>query len=305
MNFEDKQRSILLSLIAGAVMLLPALSAAILSNSLIVLADLLQETSETLGILFSYFAVRQVSRGRDLAYNFGYGKLEGFSSLFIAGVIAISLVVILVNAWQGIVQPGPLTGVGVWIAIAANCLNGIYALVFWRRYARMCREEPSPIIEGQLGLFRGKFFSNFTVLFSLSAGLAFGRYAWAQFIDPVVALFLAAFLAYSAYTLFSASIDNLMDKTLEETLQIAILRALAVNFDRYDEFHDIRSRRSGSEVFVEVFLGFDPEKPMGVVMKDVQAVKAAIEKEIGGGSTYVIPSTREMSPAFRGPARGG
>jgi len=294
LSFEDKQRSILFSFITAAVMLIPALAAAILSNSLMVLADFLQETSEAIAILFSYFAIRKVSRGKDLAYNFGYGKLEGFSSLVIAGVIGVSLIVILFNAWRGIMEPVSLSGSGIWISIGANFLNGSYSLVHWRRYARICQVEPSPIIEGQRGLFRGKFLSSCTVLFSLVAGLLFHQHAWAQFIDPLVALLLAAFLAYSAYTLFSVSVDNLMDKTLEETLQIAILRALAINFERYDELHDIRSRRSGSDIFVEVFLGFDPDRSMGAVMEDIRAIRSGVLDEIGNGSVSVIPSTREM-----------
>ncbi len=292
LSFDDKQKSIRLSLITASVMLLPALAAVMLSNSLIVLTDFLQETSEAIGILFAYFAVRQVSRGKDLAYNFGYGKLEGFSSLLIAGVIGVSILVILFNAWRSILEPEPLAGVGVWISLVANFLNGGFALVLWRRYAGMVGQESSPILEGQRGLFRGKFFTNGTVVFSLGAGMLFREHTWAQLIDPVVALLLAAFLAHSAYTLFSVSIDNLMDKTLEETLQIAILRALALNFHRYAELHDIRSRRSGSEVFVEVFLGFEDEAAMASVMDDIEAIRTSILEEIGNGSVVVIPSRR-------------
>ena len=293
-TFEEKQRAILLSFITAAVMLIPGAVAAVLSNSLIVLADVLQETSEAVGILFAYFAIRKVSRGKDMAYNFGYGKLEGFSSLFIAGIIGVSLVVILFNAWRGIREPEPLSGVGVWISIAANLTNASYSLVLWRRYTRMKREDPSPIVEGQQSLFRGKFLASCTVMVSLSAGLLFRDQPWSDFIDPVVALGLAAFLAYSAYTLFSVSMDNLMDKTLEETLQIAILRALALNFHRYDELHDIRSRRSGSDIFVEVFLGFDPEVTMGEVMEDIQSIRGSILEEVGPASVSVIPWTRGM-----------
>jgi ferrous-iron efflux pump FieF len=294
-TIKQKQKAILNSFLMSAFLLIPGITAAILSNSLIVLTDVLQETSEAIAILFSFFAIRKVSRGKNMAYNFGYGKLEGFSSLFIAGIISVSLLVILINAWKGLTEPEELMGKGVLIAIGVNLISSGISVWQWYKYRKISRSSSSPIIEGQLSLYRAKFLNDTMVSLSLIIGLLFREYIWAQYIDPVGGLILAGFLAYSAYTLFSSSMDNLMDKTLEEGLQIAILRALALNFDKYEELHDIRSRRSGSDIYIEVFLGFNPNEQMGKVMKDIHDIRVSILEETGKASVNIIPATQEIA----------
>ena len=288
-TIKQKKQAILNSFLLSAVMLIPGITAALLSNSLIVLTDVLQETSEAIAILFSFFAIRKVARGKNMDYNFGYGKLEGFSSLLIAGIIFISLVVILFNAWKGLTEPEGLMGAGVFIAVGVNLISSGISVVQWRKYGHIAKTSPSPIIEGQLSLYRAKFFNDSIVSVSLIIGLVFRQYLWARYIDPLGGLILAGFLAYSAYTLFSSSMDNLMDKTLEEGLQIAILRALAMNFDKYDALHDIRSRRSGSDIYIDVFLGFDPDRTMKNIMKDIHVIRSSILHETGKASVNIIP----------------
>jgi len=288
-TIKQKKQAILNSFLLSAVMLIPGITAAVLSNSLIVLTDVLQETSEAIAILFSFFAIRKVARGKNMDYNFGYGKLEGFSSLLIAGIIFISLLVILFNAWKGLTEPEGLMGAGVFIAVGVNLISSGISIVQWRKYGHIAKTSSSPIIEGQLSLYRAKFFNDSIVSVSLIIGLVFRQYLWARYIDPLGGLILAGFLAYSAYTLFSSSMDNLMDKTLEEGLQIAILRALAINFDKYDALHDIRSRRSGSDIYIDVFLGFDPERTMKDVIKDIHDIRSSILHETGKASVNIIP----------------
>lgn len=288
-TIKQKKQAILNSFLLSAVMLIPGITAAVLSNSLIVLTDVLQETSEALAILFSFFAIRKVAKGKNMDYNFGYGKLEGFSSLFIAGIIFISLLVILFNAWKGLTEPEGLMGTGVFIAIGVNLISSGISVAQWRKYGKIAKSSSSPIIEGQLGLYRAKVLNDSIVSISLIIGLIFRHHLWAQYIDPLGGLILAGFLAYSAYTLFSSSMDNLMDKTLEEGLQIAILRALALNFDKYDALHDIRSRRSGSDIYIEVFLGFNSDRVMGDVIKDIRVLRNAILQETGKASVNIIP----------------
>lgn len=288
-TIKQKKQAILNSFILSAVMLIPGITASLLSNSLIVLTDVLQETSEALAILFSFISIRKVAKGKNMDYDYGYGKLEGFSSLLIAGIIFISLLVILFNAWKGLTEPEGLMGTGVFIAIGVSLISSVISVIQWGKYKKIAETSTSPIIEGQLSLYRAKFLNDSIVSVSLIIGIIFRHHVWAQYIDPVGGLLLAGFLAYSAYTLFSSSMDNLMDKILEEGLQIAILRALDLNFDKYDALHDIRSRRSGSEIYIDVFLGFNPDRTMGNGIQDIQAIRQYILEETGKASVNIIP----------------
>ncbi|WP_295583155.1 hypothetical protein [uncultured Lamprocystis sp.] len=94
-----------------------------------------------------------------------------------------------------------------------------------------------------------------------------------------------------------------MDKTLEEGLQIAILRSLVLNFDLYSDLYDIRSRRSGSDIYVEVFLGFDPESTVAECMKNIEILRCAMRKEIGDAQIIIVPATAQ-TPQYADSAVG-
>jgi cation diffusion facilitator family transporter len=293
LTIKDKQREILISLLLSLVMLTPLLVAAVFSNSVIALTDLLQESCDSIAVSFSYFAIRKISRGKNLSYNFGYGKLEGIASLVVAGMILISLLFVVIEAVESFMYPIALAGFGIYVGITTNLVDGTISLIQWRRLSAQLKTTVSPIIEAQMSLFRAGFIASAIVSSGLLLSLAFHETAWGKLIDPIGALMLALFLVRSFYELFSSSMSNLMDKTLEEGLQIAILRALARNFDLYDDLFDIRSRRSGSEIYVEIFLGFNPQCTIAECIGRMKTIDHAIRKEIGEAHIIIVPANEE------------
>ena len=152
-------------------------------------------------------------------------------------------------------------------------------------------ESPSPIITGQLNLYRGKYISDISVTVTLCLGLVFRKYAFAHFIDPLGAVVLSGFLFYAVYTLFSQSMDNLMDRTLEESLQMGILRVLGLHFNDYHNIHDIRSRRSGQHIFIDLYLEFDSGKAMGEVQEAICGISNDILGFIKNCQVNIVPCT--------------
>lgn len=291
MTIKQKEKAILQGLIFGALAMVPIIISSIYSNSLMVLADVFQSGSELLAVIFSYFAIRKVSKGADMVYNYGYGKLEGFSSLLMAFVIGISLIIVLFNAYRGLMNPEPLFGIGVLIAIGVNSITASISFWQWLNYRKIDKASPSPIITGQLNLYRSKYISDTGVALTLALGLLLRKYAFAYYIDPLGALILSGFLIRSIYTLFSQSMDNLMDRTLEESLQLGILRVLGQHFEDYRNIHDIRSRRSGQNIFVDLYLEFDPDKAMGEVQKAITQINTDILGFIKNCQVNIVPCT--------------
>jgi divalent metal cation (Fe/Co/Zn/Cd) transporter len=87
------------------------------------------------------------------------------------------------------------------------------------------------------------------------------------------------------------SVYDLLDRTLEESLQLVILRELAAYFDQYAAFHGIRSRRSGGNIYVEVFLEFDGEKRMAEVQEVIDNIKTRLEQAMPDSKVAIVPTT--------------
>ena len=53
------------------------------------------------------------------------------------------------------------------------------------------------------------------------------------------------------------------DKEKSVFLSLVIVKELATHFDHYKEIHGVRSRRSGSHVYMDLMLEFDGDKKNG------------------------------------------
>ncbi len=91
----------------------------------------------------------------------------------------------------------------------------------------------------------------------MSLSLLLASYSWAAYIDPVMSVLLSGFILIFAYSILSSSMTDLLDKALDESMQLLIVRALAEFFDEYTQILGVRSRRSGGEIFIELELEFE------------------------------------------------
>jgi len=170
-------------------------------------------------------------------------------------------------------------------------INGFLCL----KNRRLAKQESSPIMDSQARLFQTKAFANLFILLSLALSMMLGRYHWALYIDPVASMIIGASILLAAVGILSSSFSDLLDRTLEETSQFFILRELAKHFDKYDALHGIRSRRSGSHVFVEIFLEFDPEKTVGEVQETINHIRGSIENGVTGSRATIALATEPVT----------
>lgn len=87
-----------------------------------------------------------------------------------------------------------------------------------------------------------------------------------------------------------ASLPDILDRTLDEELQMVVIRELADHFHTYEHIRGIMSRRSGRRVYIEIFLGFNGEILMTDVQDVIDTMTHSLETKIPGISISIIPS---------------
>ena len=137
-----------------------------------------------------------------------------------------------------------------------------------------------------------KTVSTLCVFLTLGLSLVFRDYSWAVYIDPVGSIAVLGFLVFLVYGVISMSVYDLLDGTLDESLQLVILRELATRFEEYVAIHGVRSRRSGGDVYVQILLEFDGDRKMAEVQKAIDEMKFALEKKIPGSQVLIAPTMR-------------
>jgi len=246
-----------------------------------------------LATFFALLVIRRMKAGGKFTYDYGMGKFETLTRLITGGVMGISLCILVLFTVHRLLYPEPFAMTAVLIGIPLMLFATVIDYHHWQKYHLRAREDPSPIMEAQWRLRRAKTFSNLLIFFALTISVLFEHNSWAHYIDPIVSFIIIGFLLFAGYREFSSSLPDLFDKTLDEELQIVILRNLASSFDQYHEFHGVRSRRSGSRIYIEIFLGFDPEQKMGDVQVFAASLKRSLEAEIAGSVVSVVLSQEE------------
>jgi cation diffusion facilitator family transporter len=287
----EKERAILISLIIDFILWIPDVVAAVLSMSIVLFADAVKCANEILATFFAYLTIRKMAKGGAGTYDYGMGKFETMTSIITGGVMFISLALVFFVAIYRIVNPESIVHEGAYLGIVLMVIGVSMNTYLWKKNERLYIKEPSPIMDSQWRLFRTKAFSDFSVLLSLIFSLAFSHYAWSLYIDPVASFFIAGVLYFSGARVIRSSLPDLLDRTLDEELQMVIVQHLAVFFNDYSALHGVRSRRSGSNVYIEIFLEFDGEKKMCEVQEIIDRIKASLEAQIPKSTVSIVPTS--------------
>jgi cation diffusion facilitator family transporter len=290
---ESREKLVFIGLCMDLCILIPEILAVILSGSAALLSDAIKCANEMLATFFALLVIRRMKAGGKFTYDYGMGKFETLTRLITGGVMGISLCILVLFTVHRLLTPEPFVMTAALIGIPLMLFASIADYHHWQKYYHRSREDPSPIMEAQWRLRRAKTFSNLLVLFALVVSVLFEHYSWAHYIDPIVSFVIIGFLLFAGYREFSSSLPDLFDKTLDEELQIIILRELATSFDKYHDFHGVRSRRSGSRIYIEIFLGFDPDQKMGEVQAFAASLKRSLENEIAGSVVSIVLSQEE------------
>jgi cation diffusion facilitator family transporter len=282
-----REKNLLLGVAFCSVDVLLMGAAAWVSDSLAILSDLLKESTDFLAVLASYFTVLALRQVPGQRFAYGIGKLENLVSLAISLIMVGCSFFLLAKVVAHFHHPMPTSGTVPGIVIFT-----LYAAIgfgIWTRNRWILRQQHSPIIESQARLWFSKACFDSFMATALTLELVFRGQTWSFYLDPLASLLGVAFMIHAAYAISSSSVNDLMDAALEETTQLQILNQLVRHIDDYDRLHKVRSRRSGSKIFVEVFLEFPPSLRMAEAQERIQHLRQSISSAIPGAEVSILP----------------
>ncbi len=85
-------------------------------------------------------------------------------------------------------------------------------------------------------------------------GLALIQITGIQIFDPVLAIIVALIILKASYDLTKRSVHGLMDMKISDKEEGIIKSIIAEHYSQYAEYHDLRSRMSGAERYVDLHL---------------------------------------------------
>lgn len=261
--------------------------AALMSNSLAILADLLKESTDTLSVLAAIFTLKLVRRPISHRFSYGIGRLENLVSILIGSLMLGSAILISALAARQFSQPHPVEG--TLFGIGVFTFHGIIgAVVVWRTN-RLLHNRQSVILSSQAKLWTAKTLYDFAMAGGLALALVCSSQSWSWYIDPLASLVGVGLMLHAAWGMAASSVGDLLDASIEEATQLKIMRYLVAHMDDYERLHGILARRSGPRLFVEISLEFDPTWQMGEAQSRMDAIRLDIEEALPGARVSICP----------------
>lgn len=259
-----------ISLAITASLLIVKLVLGLISNSIAVLSDAVDSGTDLAGGAAALISVRVAAQPADREHPFGHGKSESISAAVAATVIAIGGGFVTYQAISRLIGGSPDINVGVGlIAVTVALVANIVVGFFMRREAR--RSDSMALRAEATHLT-----TNVVQAGAIIVGLSLVAITDEKTFDPIVALGLAVYMAYTAVGLIRTAVNEMMDMALPPEDIRAICDVLLAHRSEVRGFHRLRTRRSGSERHVDMHIMFDAD----MSVEESHHVADAIDHEI-------------------------
>ncbi|MDO8606056.1 MAG: cation diffusion facilitator family transporter [Phaeospirillum sp.] len=248
------------------------LAAWVATDSVALLSTLIDSTLDLAASLINLMAVRQSLQPADAEHRFGHGKAEALAGLGQAAFIVGSGGLLLIQASGRLAHPEPIAH-GEWgIAVMLFSIVATVALVVYQR--SVIARTGSLAISADSLHYVGDVMINLSVIVSLLLSMGPG---WV-IADPLFAIAIAGWLLINAWQIMRGSLDTLMDHELPEEARTRIL-AIADSHPEVLSHHDLRTRTSGRQGFIQLHLELPADLPLVQAHRIADEVETAILKE--------------------------
>jgi len=245
-----KQRAAITAVIGGLAIFGIKLLAYFISDSVALLSDALESIVNIAASALMLFSVRISEMPADRNHQYGHQKVENVSS-FVEGVLVlIAAFLIVQTAARRLFKPVELQSLGLALGVSflATALNGGLSWFL----SRTAGETGSLALEGDAKHLLSDVISSIGVI----AGLLVANFTGWSFMDPVLAIIVAALVFRIGLRLTLKASGGLMDYSCPEE-EAKIMEVIGRHKSQYIDFHNVKTRRSGDKVFAELHLSVD------------------------------------------------
>ena len=254
---------------ATAILLtLIKLSIGLLSGSVAVLASAMDSILDMFVSIFNYFAISKSEKGADEIYNYGRGKIEALASVIEGTVITVSGLYLFYSAIHKYIVGKSSSYLNESLLVMAISLVITIVLVIYLNY--IAKKTNNMVIKADALHYKTDVWTNIAVL--ASVGLVY--ITKIELFDIIIGGAISIYIVYSAYELIKEGVEVLLDKAVEDEIVDKIKQTLI--HPKITNYHFLKTRRAGKNIFVDVHLVFD----MKISLYEAHSISDIVEEKI-------------------------
>jgi cation diffusion facilitator family transporter len=233
-----------LSIAAAIATMALKFTAYFLTGSMGLFSDAAESCVNLTAAVFALWALTVAARPPDFEHTFGHSKAEYFSSALEGLLVLIAAFSIGLAAVPRLLHPQPIAQVelGLLLSIVAAVINGLVAWTLLKAGRRL----RSITLRADAHHLLTDVWTSIGVV----VGLLLVKVTGWQILDPMMAIAVAANIAWVGIQLLKETINGLMDSAISLKEQSMIQEVLSYYQNRGIAFHALRTRVAGARNFV-------------------------------------------------------
>ena len=246
-----KRRTAALSVVSNSLLILAKVIAGTITGSVAILTEAVHSSIDLVASIVAFFSVRKAGEPADETHRYGHERFENLAAAIEGVLILIGSAVIAFEAIRRLVGHGRIHTVGFGIAVVGASMG--VNLIVSGLIARTARATDSAALFGDAAHLRTDALTSAGVL----VALALVKLTGAQWLDPAVALVVAASIVFTGAGLLARSSRVLVDEALPPEEVAAVRDAIEELAPRgVVGYHELRTRRAGARRYVDMHVQF-------------------------------------------------
>lgn len=272
MNEPSKTGAAALSVASNSALILLKAIAGIVTGSVALLTEALHSATDLVASIVALFSLRAADAPADESHPYGHEKIEDMAAAIEGVLILVGSVVIAFEAVRHLIVGTGVQRIGVALVVLAVSI--VVNFVVSRRLSTRAVATSSPALAADAAHLTTDMLSSFGVLVALAIVAVTG---W-EWLDPVVALMVAAVVAVAGVRILTRSSRVLVDETLPDP-ELEAIRAVVLEFADAGivGFHELRGRQAGARRHVDLHVqfraGMTLEEAHGIAHRLQQAIR--------------------------------
>ena len=263
-----------ISVMSNSALVIMKFVAGIMSGSVSVISEAIHSMMDLLAAVIAFFAVRISDNPADEEHPYGHGKFENVSGVIEAMLIFIAAIWIIYKAILKLYNGEPMENAGIGILVmSASAITNFFVS---RHLYKIAKKTDSIALEADALHLKTDIYTSAGV----AVGLILIYVTKIRVIDPIVAILVALLILRESYELLNRAYKPLLDTAISEK-ELKVVEK-CIRESNYT-FHDLKSRQSGRQRFVEFHLVMPGELPL----KDVHQKCDEIEELIKSKISYI------------------
>ncbi len=236
------------SILIGIVVLLIKGVAWWITGSVALLSDALESTVNVATAIAALVAINIAARPADATHPYGHDKAEFFSAVLEGVMIILAALLILREAWHGLLAPAPVAApvTGIVVSLLATVLNAIWSQILIRK--GRTEQSPALVADGR------HLWTDVVTSIGVVVGVALAVRTGIWILDPILAGLVALNILWSGWRVVTESLSGLMDEAVSDECLNRIREIIAMNAEGAREAHDLRTRHAGTTTFIDFHL---------------------------------------------------